>query len=108
VAHNWVKAAVVAVVVIAAACGSDDGDSAAGTWTHVEEGTIVLDDNGDGSITQSSDPVVFTWSADDDQISFVFDGDDEPAAIATLDGDSLTFRSGDFSGDDPVTFTRSD
>ena len=44
------------------ACGSggDGDDEVAGTWSHAEEGTIVLSDGGDGTVTQSSDPVAFT------------------------------------------------
>lgn len=98
---------VIAVAFFAGACGGgDDGPSPVGTWSHPEEGTIVLESGGDGSITQSSDPVEFTWSQDDSTIEFDIGDDDEPDAVATLDGDTLTFRPGDFSGDEPVTFTR--
>ena len=53
-------------MLLLAACGSEHkGDGAGlaavtGTYTHPEEGTIVLDADGTGSITQSSDPVTFT------------------------------------------------
>jgi hypothetical protein len=102
-----VRGAMVAMAALAAgltACGGG-GDDAVGTWVHPEEGTIVLSDDGSGTITQSSDPVEFDWDRNGDTVEFSFGGDEVEAA-ATVDGDAMTFRPGDFSGDDPVTFTR--
>ena len=95
-----------AVALVVSACGGTEDGGAVGAWTHPEEGTIVLESGGAGSITQSSDPVEFTWTQDGATIELSLDGD-EVDAEAQLDGDELTFRAGDFSGDDPVTFTRS-
>ena len=91
-------------------CGSEHkGDGAGlaavtGTYTHPEEGTIVLDADGTGSITQSCDPVTFTWALEDGTIALSIDG--EVLAEAAASGTTLIFRAGDFSGDDPVTFTK--
>jgi pSer/pThr/pTyr-binding forkhead associated (FHA) protein len=86
--------------------GGADGRGAEGTYVHEEEGTVVLESGGVGSITQSSDPVTFVWEREGDTITIRFDFDDSVAAVATLDGDELTFRAGDFSGDEPETFYR--
>jgi len=96
-------ACLAAAIVVGACGGSSDGPGASGTWVHPEEGTIVLAEDGSGSITQSSDPVEFEWSQDGSTIRLSFDGGD---AVATQGGDILTFRAGDFSGDEPVDFTR--
>ena len=96
----------VVVTLVVSACGGSDEAGVVGTWTHPEEGTIVLESGGAGSITQSSDPVEFTWTQDGATIELSLGGD-EVDAEAMIDGDELTFRVGDFSGDDPVTFTRS-
>ncbi|MGE0308817.1 MAG: hypothetical protein AB7Q27_24035, partial [Acidimicrobiia bacterium] len=59
-------------------------------------------------IEQSGDGIAFTWSEDDGSVVFDLDDDpdNEPDAVASLDGDELTFRAGDYSGDEPVVFTR--
>jgi len=105
------KASVAAVVLAATTLtgcggGGDSGGDVEGTWVHPEEGTIVLEDGGDGSITQSGDPVPFEWELSGDTVLFSFEGDDEVSAQATIDGDTMTFRVGDFSGDEPAVFTR--
>lgn len=87
-------------------CGGGGGADAEGTWVHEEEGTIVIESGGSASITQSSDPIPLEWELDGDVVQFMFEGEDEVISEATIDGDSMTFRAGDFSGDDPVTFTR--
>lgn len=97
--------AVAAMTVAGLACGgTDDAAEAEGTYVHAEEGTIVLEADGEGTITQSADPVPFEWERDGDTITIVF-GEDV-VSEATLDGDELTFRPGDFSGDEAVVFRR--
>jgi hypothetical protein len=103
--------AAVAVVAVGCSGGGDAapaGADAAGTWSHPEEGTIVLSTDGMGTITQSGDPVEFSWVLESDSVEFDLDGDPETEAdaVAVLDGDVLTFRVGDFSGDEPAVFTR--
>lgn len=85
--------------------GGGGDESVVGTWVHPEEGTIVFDDDGLGSITQSSDPVAFTWERTGEVVGITIAGNGNTAE-ATLSGDKLTFRRGDFSGDDPTIFTR--
>lgn len=94
-----------AVAFTMTACGGGADDETDGTYVHAEEGTIVLEPDGDGTITQSGEPVPFVWERDGDTIEITIDG--EVVAEATADGDELTFRPGDFSGDSAVTFTRS-
>jgi hypothetical protein len=104
-----IMAGVVAAVLALGACGGgDDSGDAVGTWSHPEEGTIVIEEDGSGSITQSSDSIPLEWEMDEDTVVFtiVFEDGDEASAEAKLEGDELTFRAGDFSGDDPVIFTR--
>jgi hypothetical protein len=48
--------------------------------------------------------VPFTYEVDGDTLLLKIDGEVK-AEAATTDGD-LTFRAGDFSGDEPVTFTK--
>lgn len=64
----------------------------------------MFDDDGTGSLTQSSDPVGLEWTATDDTIDITWDNGNQ--SKATLGGDTLTFPAGDFSGDDQVTFER--
>lgn len=98
-------AGLLAAVAVSCGGGSDGGD-AEGTYVHEEEGTVVLDSDGTGSITQSSDPVTFEWEQDGKTITITFDFDDTVTSVATLEGDELTFRAGDFSGGEPETFFR--
>lgn len=99
-----------AVVLVVGGCGGDDdgggGGSVEGTYVHEEEGTIVLESGGDESLTQSGEPVPFTWEQDGDVVLLTMDG--EVVAEATVEGEAMTFRAGDFSGDEPVTFQRED
>lgn len=102
-----IPALALALAATTAGCG-DGAEGPGGTWTHDEEGTIVFGEDGTGTITQSGDPVPFEWTLDSGEVSLDLDGD--PAngaeAVATLTGNELTFRAGDFSGEDPVTFIR--
>jgi hypothetical protein len=107
------RSALIAVSVggfaLLAACGGDDaGAPAVGTWVHPEEGTVILEGDGTGEMVQSQGGVPFTWSLEDGNVEFDLDDDpeNEPDAVAALDGDELTFRVGDYSGDEPVVFTR--
>jgi len=103
--HSRAVLAVAALLLPVAACGDDDeGLGVEGTYVHAEEGTIEIETGGEGSITQSGEPVPFEWEQDGDTIQFSVEG--AGVAEATLDGDELTFRAGDFSGDEPVTFVR--
>lgn len=95
----------IAIVVFVSMRGDGASDPVVGTWTHPEEGTIVFDDDGSGSITQSADPVAFTWQHNGDRVSLTVEGSGN-VAEATLSGNELTFRPGDFSGDEAETFTR--
>lgn len=97
--------ALLTVMLALAACSGGDQTDVTGTYTHPEEGTIVLNADGTGSITQSSDPVPFTWVLTDGTVALTIDG--EVQAEATASGSTLTFRAGDFSGDEAVTFTKS-
>lgn len=65
--------------------------------------SIVFKDGGKGTITQSGEPVEFTWTESDNALVLTAG---KKAAHATRGGDPLTFRAGDFSGDKPVVFTR--
>ncbi|MDO8363186.1 MAG: hypothetical protein Q7V88_09845 [Actinomycetota bacterium] len=90
------------------ACSDDSsggGGGAVGTYTHPEEGTIVLSAGGNGVITQEgSDPVPFQWTQSGTNIAFSFGG--AGRANAQLSGNTLTFAVGDFSGDEAAVFTR--
>lgn len=90
-------------MLAASACGTPD---VAGTYVHPEEGTVVLNADQTGTITQSSDPVEFNWEQNGDTIDFIFE--EEVRAQATVVDDTLVFRAGDFSGGEPETFIRSD
>lgn len=94
--------AAVACVGLFAACGG--GDAAAGTYEHAEEGTIVLNEDGTGTWTQSGDPFEFTWEQEGETVTFVTDGGEE-ADMSLVDGD-LVIPPEFISGDDPVTFAR--
>lgn len=86
-----------------AACGGS-GSDVEGTYTDEEEGTIELKADGEGTIEQSGDVAEFTYEVDGDTLKMSIDG--EVRAEATVEGGTLTFRAGDFSGDDPVTFDK--
>ena len=100
---RWACAAAIAAVAVLGACGGS-GSDVEGTYTNDEEGTIELLSDGTGTLTQSGDPADFTYEVDGDTLELSIDG--EVKAEATVEDGSLTFRAGDFSGDDPVTFDK--
>ena len=101
------RAVLVAVVSLAVgACGGGGDDlDVEGTYVHPEEGTIVLEAGGDGTLTQEGDENAFEWDLDGDTVVLTVGGD--VVAEAAFADDELTFRPGDFSGDEPAVFVRS-
>ncbi len=104
---RWNRLAVSALLIGMMAglsgCGGDEG--AAGTYEHPEEGTIVLEDDGTGSWTQSGDPAEFTWAQEGTSITLTTEGG-STAEVDLVDGD-LVIPPEFISGDEPVTFNRS-
>ena len=93
--------------MLLALVGCSGDTEVTGTYTHPIEGTIVLNDDGTGTLTQDdpSDPTLFTWALNDGTVLISIDG--EVQAEATADGTTLIFRPGDgFSGDITKTFTK--
>ena len=99
---------VAALGLFGAACSDadDGGGGAAGTYTHAEEGTIILEDGGAGTWEQegNDEPFEFEWREDGDVIVFSSDGED--AGEVTIEDGNLVLPPDLISGDDPVTFER--
>jgi hypothetical protein len=97
--------ALAAAVSVLAACGGNGGGSTpAGTYSHPDEGEIVLSEDGSGTVDNGSVPI--TWTADGDTVTL--DAGNGQTVDATLEDDNLVFEPGVYGccEDEDAVFVR--